>query len=79
MRVYIDEMTPGELLGILVRLPWYLIKVVQEELFWWFKLYPFEISYPIDWQKLRKQCLKESARRTRYNKKREGVGLPWLD
>lgn len=68
MKLYIDEVTAKDLFQIVIRLPLLLVDLVKEELFWWFKLYPFEIMSPVDWQKDCRTTLKESFKRKRRHK-----------
>lgn len=67
MKLYIDDVTIWELLGILIRLPKILLDVVREELFWWTKFYKYEISAG-DLKKEHDGGLKESFRRMRRNR-----------
>ena len=62
MKVYIDDITLRDLLTVIVMLPQLLLAVVKEELFWWTKLYKYEINTP-DWQKDREKGLAETKRR----------------
>ena len=62
MKLYIDEVTLGDLWGILIRLPWHLVALVKEELDWWLHQYKYEIYYP-DWQEERRKGLAESRKR----------------
>ena len=67
MKLFIDEITAKELFAILVMLPKLLLDAVKEELFWWFVLYPYEITYPINWQRVcRKDLAKSLKRREHY-------------
>ena len=61
-KLYIDEVTLGDLLGILIRLPWLLVDLVKEELDWWLHQYKYEIYCP-DWQEERLKGLAESRKR----------------
>lgn len=65
VKIYIDELEVGDLWGVLIRLPLYLVDVIKEEWFWWTKLYKFEISSPIDFEKDRAKVLAESRRRAK--------------
>lgn len=75
MRLYIDEVTLRDLLRILVSLPKQLYLLVKEELFWRFVLYPYEISYPVNWQKLREKGLAESFRRMKRHQNAQNQNL----
>ncbi len=72
MRIYIDEVTAKELFMILVMLPKILLDGVKEELYWWFVLYPYEISNPVDWQKAHRKGLAKSLKRQRHYLRHQG-------
>lgn len=66
MKLYIDEVTVGELLGILIRLPKYLVDVVKEEWVWWMKENRFETSCTVN-EKEGEKALAESYKRMERN------------
>lgn len=70
IKLYIDVLEIGDLLVLLLSLPLAMVNVIKEEWFWWVKLYPFEISYPINWEKERTKALAESWRRAKKHQGR---------
>lgn len=72
IKIYIDELEVGELWSVLFRLPPILIDVIKEEWFWWTKLYQYEISCPVDWEREREKGLVESRRRIKKIRARGG-------
>jgi len=66
MKIYIDDVSWRDLWDILIALPKQLFLLVEEEWFWWTKLYHFEMSYPVDWEKLCKKGLAESKSRIKH-------------
>ena len=62
MKLYIDDITPRELLGLLMRLPRLLFDAIEEEWFWYTKLYKYELSGG-DWQQDHDEGIAESFKR----------------
>lgn len=69
MKIYIDEVPVSVLLGILIRLPKILLDVIKEEIFWRRKLYPHEISGPVDFEKDWEKSMAASRRRQKHNQR----------
>lgn len=75
MKLYVDEVSIWDILAILIRMPKYLLDVIKEEMFWFTKLAKFEISYPVDWQKLCEKGLAESRHRMKHYQNAQNQNL----
>lgn len=73
MKLFIDEVTVGDLVGIVIGLPRALLDLIKEELFFWRKLYKYEFgtgSCAHDHDR----ALMESRRRMRHKDRKGGKG-----
>lgn len=75
MKIFIIDAPVRDLIKMVIFLPKILLDVIKEELFWWLILYPYEISYPTNWEKHCEKGLAESRHRIMRHQRAQNRNL----